>query len=70
MTGKKAAPVGSKARYSSLGNAYWSSREGIAGIMYGGGDFLRAHSLDEFISIHELVETTQVFAGLVVEICA
>ena len=70
MTGKKAAPVGSMAGYSSLGNAYWSSREGIAGIMYGGGDFLRAHSVDEFISIDELVETTQVFAGLVVEICA
>jgi acetylornithine deacetylase/succinyl-diaminopimelate desuccinylase-like protein len=53
-----------------LGNAYWSSREGIAGIMYGGGDFLRAHSVDEFIKIDELVETTQVFAGLVVELCA
>ena len=70
MTGKKVAATGSMAGYSSLGNAYWSSREGIAGIMYGGGDFLRAHAVDEFITIDELVETTQVFAGLVVELCA
>jgi len=70
MTGKKVVATGGMAGYSSLGNAYWSSREGIAGIMYGGGDFLRAHSVDEFIKIDELVETTQVFAGLVVELCA
>lgn len=70
MTGKKVVATGGMAGYSSLGNAYWSSREGIAGIMYGGGDFLRAHSVDEFIKIDELVETTQVFAGLVVEFCA
>ncbi len=38
--------------------------------MYGGGDFLRAHSVDEFIKNDELVETTQVFAGLAVELCA
>jgi succinyl-diaminopimelate desuccinylase len=70
MTGKKVVATGSMAGYSSLGNAYWSSREGIAGIMYGGGDFLRAHAVDEFIKIDELMETTQVFAGLVVELCA
>jgi acetylornithine deacetylase/succinyl-diaminopimelate desuccinylase family protein len=70
MTGKKVTATGSMAGYSSLGNAYWSSREGIAGIMYGGGDFLRAHSVDEFTTIDELLETTQVFAGLVVELCA
>ncbi len=70
MTGKKVTATGSMAGYSSLGNAYWSSREGIAGIMYGGGDFLRAHAADEFITIDELVETTRVFAGLVVELCA
>jgi acetylornithine deacetylase/succinyl-diaminopimelate desuccinylase-like protein len=69
MTGKKVLATGSMAGYSSLGNAYWSSREGIAGIMYGGGDFLRAHSVDEFITIDGLVETTQVFAGIVLEIC-
>lgn len=69
MTGKKVEAVGSMAGYSSLGNAYWSSSAGIAGIMYGGGDFLRAHSVDEFIVVDELVETTQVFAGLVVELC-
>jgi acetylornithine deacetylase/succinyl-diaminopimelate desuccinylase-like protein len=70
MTGKKMTATGSMSGYSSLGNAYWSSREGIAGIMYGGGDFLRAHAADEFIAIDELVETTQVFAGLAVELCA
>ena len=70
MTGKKVTATGSMAGYSSLGNAYWSSREGIAGIMYGGGDFLRAHAADEFITVEELVETTQVFAGLAVELCA
>jgi succinyl-diaminopimelate desuccinylase len=69
MTGKKVAATGSMVGYSSLGNAYWSSRDGRAGIMYGGGDFLRAHSVDEFITIDELVETTQVFAGIVLEIC-
>jgi len=69
MTGKKVVATGSMVGYSSLGNAYWSSREGIAGIMYGGGDFLRAHSVDEFVTIDELVETTQVFAGIVVGVC-
>jgi succinyl-diaminopimelate desuccinylase len=69
-TGKKVTATGNMAGYSSLGNAYWSSREGIAGIMYGGGDFMRTHSVDEFITIHEMLETTQVFAGLVVELCA
>jgi len=36
MTGKKVTATGSMSGYSSLGNAYGSSREGIAGIMYGG----------------------------------
>ncbi len=70
ITGKKVTPSGSMAGYSSLGNAYWSANNGIAGLMYGGGDFLRAHSIDEYIAIDELVETTQVFAGLIIELCA
>jgi len=70
ITGKKVTPSGSMAGYSSLGNAYWSASNGIAGLMYGGGDFLRAHSIDEYITIDELVETTQVFAGLIIELCA
>jgi len=69
MTGKQVAATGSMVGYSSLGNAYWSSQEGIAGIMYGGGDFLRAHSVNEYITLDELVETTQVFAGIIVEVC-
>lgn len=69
MTGKQVTATGSMAGYSSLGNAYWSSRKGIAGIMYGGGDFLRAHSVNEYITVDELVQTTQVFAGIIVEIC-
>ncbi|MGD8500005.1 MAG: M20 family metallopeptidase [Phycisphaerales bacterium] len=70
MTEKKATPSGNMAGYSSLGNAYWTSMNGIAGLMYGGGDFIRAHSVDEFITVDELVETAKVFAGLVVELCA
>jgi acetylornithine deacetylase/succinyl-diaminopimelate desuccinylase-like protein len=38
--------------------------------MYGGGDFSRAHCANEYIAIDELVETAQVFAGLVIELCA
>lgn len=69
MTGKKVTPSGNMVGYSSLGNAYWTSINGIAGLMYGGGDFIRAHSVDEFITVDELVETAKVFAGLVVELC-
>ena len=58
------------AGYSSLGNAYWTWLNGAAGIMYGGGDFRRAHGVDEFIFVDELVEVTKVFAGLIVELCA
>ena len=57
------------AGYSSLGNAYWTSTNGVAGIMYGGGDFSRAHTVDEYVTADELVETAQVFAGLVIELC-
>ena len=70
ITGKDVVPTGNMAGYSSLGNAYWTSMNGVAGIMYGGGDFVRAHSVDEFITVDELVETAKVFAGLVVELCA
>lgn len=42
---------------------------GVAGIMYGGGDFARAHSADEYITVGELVETAKVFAGIVIELC-
>lgn len=70
MTGKSVTPTGNMAGYSSLGNAYWTSNNGVAGIMYGGGDFHRAHSADEYISVDELVEVTKVFAALVVELCA
>jgi acetylornithine deacetylase/succinyl-diaminopimelate desuccinylase-like protein len=70
ITGKEVVPTGNMAGYSSLGNAYWTSQAGVAGIMYGGGDFSRAHSVDEFITVDELVETAKVFAGLVVEFCA
>jgi succinyl-diaminopimelate desuccinylase len=69
ITGKKVTPTGNMAGYSSLGNAYWTSNNGVAGLMYGGGDFSRAHRLDEYITIEELVETAQVFAGLVIELC-
>lgn len=69
LTGKKVVPTGNMAGYSSLGNAYWTSMNGVAGVMYGGGDFLRAHSVDEYITVEELVETAKVFAGLVVEFC-
>jgi succinyl-diaminopimelate desuccinylase len=70
ITGKSVSPTGNMAGYSSLGNAYWTSNNGVAGLMYGGGDFSRAHSVDEYITIDELVETAKAFAGLVVELCA
>lgn len=70
ITGKSVVPTGNMAGYSSIGNAYWTWINGAAGLMYGGGDFQRAHRVDEFISIGELVETTKVFAGLVIELCA
>ncbi|MGD8228353.1 MAG: ArgE/DapE family deacylase [Desulfobacteraceae bacterium] len=70
MTGKSVTPAGNMAGYSSLGNAYWTSNSGVAGLMYGGGNFQRAHRVDEFIAIDELLETTKVFAGLIVELCA
>ncbi len=69
ITGKRVIPSGNMGGYSSLGNAYWTSMAGVAGIMYGGGDFARAHSVDEYITVAELVETAQVFAGLVIELC-
>ena len=70
ITGKSVIPTGNMGGYSSLGNAYWTWLNGVAGVMYGGGDFHRAHRVDEFISIDELVEVTKVFAGLIVELCA
>ncbi|MCF8062023.1 MAG: M20 family metallopeptidase [Deltaproteobacteria bacterium] len=70
LTGKSVVPTGNMAGYSSLGNAYWTSMNGVAGIMYGGGDFSRAHTVDEYVTADELVETAQVFAGLVIELCA
>ena len=70
ITGKTAVPTGNFSGYSSIGNAYWTWVNGVASVMYGGGDFLRAHSVDEFISIDELVEVTKVFAGIVLELCA
>jgi acetylornithine deacetylase/succinyl-diaminopimelate desuccinylase-like protein len=70
ITGKSVVPTGNITGYSSLGNAYWTWLNGVAGVMYGGGDFHRAHGVDEFISIDELVEVTKVFAGLIVELCA
>ena len=69
MTGKEVIPTGNMDGYSSLGNAYWTSMSGAAGLMYGGGDFQRAHSVDEYITIDELVEITKVFAALIVELC-
>jgi len=38
--------------------------------MYGAGEFGRAHSVDEYIAVDELVEMCQVFMGLVIELCA
>ncbi len=70
LTGKKVVPTGNMAGYSSLGNAYWTSMNGVAGIMYGGGDFSRAHAVDEYVTQDELVETAKVFAGLIIELCA
>jgi len=70
VTGKSVFATGSMGGYSSLGNAYWTWINGAAGVMYGGGDFRRAHGVDEFISIDELVEVTKVFAGLIIELCA
>ena len=70
ITGKSVTPTGNMAGYSSLGNAYWTANNGVAGLMYGGGDFSRAHCANEYITIDELVETAQVFAGLVIELCA
>ena len=69
ITGKEVTATGNMGGYSSLGNAYWTSTNGIAGIMYGGGDFSRAHSVDEYITVNELVETSKVFAGIIMEIC-
>ena len=69
ITGKNVSATGNMEGYSSLGNAYWTSMNGIAGIMYGGGDFSRAHSADEYITVEELIETAKVFAGIILEIC-
>jgi len=66
ITGKTIVPTGGL----SLGNAYWTWVNGVASVMYGGGDLLRAHKVDEFVSIDELVEVTKVFAGLIIELCA
>ncbi len=70
VTGKAVKPTGDFGGYSSLGNAYWSSTNGIAGVMYGAGAFDRAHSVDEYITADELVETCRVFMGLVIELCS
>jgi succinyl-diaminopimelate desuccinylase len=70
QTGKHVQPTGDFDGYSSLGNAYWTSQNGIAGVMYGAGEFGRAHSVDEYITVDELVEMCQVFMGLVIELCA
>jgi len=66
ITGKTVVPIGGL----SLGNAYWTWVNGVAGVLYGAGDFSRAHGVDEFITIDELVEVTKVFAGLTIELCA
>ena len=42
---------------------------GLAGIMYGGGDFNRAHKVDEYITVTELLETAKIFMGIVIEKC-
>jgi acetylornithine deacetylase/succinyl-diaminopimelate desuccinylase-like protein len=70
LTGKSVEPTGNFGGYSSLGNAYWSSQAGIAGVMYGAGAFDRAHSVDEFITVDELTEICKVFLGVVIETCA
>jgi len=70
QTGKRVEPTGDFGGYSSLGNAYWTSQNGIAGVMYGAGAFDRAHSVDEYIAVDELIEMCQVFMGLVIELCA
>lgn len=41
----------------------------MSSVMYGGGDFLRAHRVDESIGIDELVETAKVFAAIIPAIC-
>ena len=70
VTGKTVLPSGNMAGYSSLGNAYWTWINGVSSVMYGGGDFLRAHRVDESIALDELLETARVFAALIVELCA
>lgn len=65
ITGKTIVPMGGL----SLGNAYWTWVNGVASVLYGAGDFSRAHGVDEFISIDELVEVAKVFAGLTIELC-
>jgi acetylornithine deacetylase/succinyl-diaminopimelate desuccinylase-like protein len=70
LTGKSVEPTGDLGGYSALGNAYWSTQAGIAGVMYGAGAFDRAHSVDEFISVDELAEMCKVFLGVVIETCA
>ena len=69
VTGKDVSYTGGgNTGYSSLGNAYWTYINGVASIMYGGGHFSRAHAVDEYIKVAELVEAAQVFAGLAVEL--
>ena len=67
---KYVEPTGDFGGYSSLGNAYWTSTAGIAAVMYGAGAFSRAHSVDEYISVDELLEMCKVFLGIVIESCA
>ena len=69
VTGKSVIATGSTGGYSSLGNAYWTWVNGASSVMYGGGDFSRAHGRDEFITIDELLEVTKVFAALIIELC-
>lgn len=69
LTGREVTATGNIDGYSSLGNAYWTSQAGVAAIMYGGGEFSRAHGVDEYITVDELIETAKVFAGLVIEVC-
>jgi acetylornithine deacetylase/succinyl-diaminopimelate desuccinylase-like protein len=70
LTGKYVEPTGDFGGYSSLGNAYWTSTGGIAAVMYGAGAFARAHSVDEYISVDELIEMCKVCLGIVIETCA
>jgi acetylornithine deacetylase/succinyl-diaminopimelate desuccinylase-like protein len=70
ISGKSVTPTGNMAGYSSLGNAYWTANSGMAGLMYGGGDFSRAHCANEYTPIDELLETAKVFEGVVIELCA